>query len=163
MKLSEIQEKYAEKIELFKRISTINDTNLNDEIRQSSALIFKVGLEKTNAEFMMNNAEHLLKLTEARIEKVIRSDGTEKKTESLIKSAVTRNPKVIKAKEDYLSKQYYFNLCVTAYKAVLERSQQISNLCYNYRKELEHNNKHEVKQQQVIKKMRRSQSEKKKV
>jgi hypothetical protein len=137
---SKLKLKYQKMLGRFKVAARIDRNKLSSEMAQNSALLFNVGVSKANAEYDKDKAESRVEVIEARIDKQIRKKASKgrKPSEAQIKTQVARHPDVVAAKDVLAEAKWKFNVCWAAVNSVVQKGDQLSNLAYNYRKELEH-------------------------
>jgi len=135
-----LREKHKTLIQKLEMAVKLDERNMSEEMARNSSLMFQVGLMKADAEFQKDKAENKVKIVEAKIDKQIReaASGKRKPSEQQIKARVIRDPKVIQALEDFFEAKWKFSVCWTASTSIAQKGEQLANLGYNYRKEMEH-------------------------
>jgi hypothetical protein len=124
---------------------------------QLSSSAFYIGVAKADAEYEMDKAKAKLKVTKARIDKRIRElaakSGKRKPTEKVIEQRIVRHPEVCKVADVYAEARWKFNVCWAAMRAISDKGQQLTNMAYNHRKELEFNYKRKIKEKRANEKL----------
>lgn len=129
-------DKYKGTRKKHKLLAKVSRARINKEIAEVAGNLYRVGVEKAKAEHIMDMAEISLKLTKAKKGKKYRNSGS-KKSEAQIKELVDCNKDVIKARKKHADAKYYHSICFSAVTSQTQKGQQITNLAYNYRKELD--------------------------
>lgn len=150
-KALQLKEKHKKLRMKFKGFVQVDKARLNNEMIQIASITYAVGEIKATSEYEMNMAEKNLEVTEAKIDKSIRDkfSGKRKPSEQQIKSMVLRNPKVLAAREAFIEAKWKHNICWAATNAVSQKGNQLTNLAYNYRKELDRGLGGKVKESKV--------------
>lgn len=117
-------------------LTRVSRANINNEISHIAGNLYKVGVEKAKAEHAMDMAEIALKIKKAKAGKKYRNTG-KKKSEAQIKELVDSNKKVVAARKAHADAKYYHSICFSAVTSQTQKGQQITNLAYNYRKEMD--------------------------
>lgn len=143
-----LKEKHKKLRMKFKGFVKVDKSGLNREMIEIASISFAVGEIKATSEYEQDMAEKNLEVTEARIDKSIRDkfSGKRKPSEQQIKNMTIRHPKVIAAREAFIEAKWKHNLCWAATNAVAQKGNQLTNLAYNYRKELDRGVGGKVKQ-----------------
>lgn len=139
-KVEQLRNKHQGLIEKFEGVVRVDERNLSKEMARNSSLMFQVGVMKADAEYAKDRAENKIKVLEAKVDKQIRdqASGKKKPSEQQIKARIARHPKIVQAQEDFLEAKWKFSICWTAATSIAQKGEQLTNLAYNYRKELEH-------------------------
>lgn len=118
----------------------VDESDLSKEMASNSSLMFKIGCMKSDAEYLKDRAENKVKVIEANVDKRIRAraNGGRKPSEDQIKKQIARNNEVKAAQEEYIEAKHKFNICWAAASSIAQKGDQLTNLAYNYRKELEY-------------------------
>lgn len=147
---SKIKKKYKAKVAGFKRQVKINRANLSKDIARNSSYLFSAGLNKSFAEKLRDKAKVNVEVVRAKVrEKIEKSKGDKRLTIPQLESRVSSHPEVIQAEMDLVEAKYAFNVCFSAVESLKEKGQQLTNLAYNYRKEMEHGYVKEAKEKRV--------------
>ena len=131
----------------------INKTDLSGDMRKNPALIYRMGVLKSRAEKSVSRAESNLDIVKAKASRRIRLEKG-KVTEKEISYDLSLNKKVIAANEEWIDSKHVFNMYKSAVKALDDKSTMLTNLSYNYRKELDHNIVKESREERVKEKFR---------
>jgi len=118
----------------------IKRTQLSREMAKIPSFVFMIGVVKAEAEAKKGRAEDRKKIIKAQVEKKIRKralDDGDKLTEADLKARVNASKRVIKARKDLIEKTYDFNVCWAAATSAKTKSDQLTNISMNYRKELD--------------------------
>ena len=119
-----------------KLLARVSRASINKEMSEISGNLYKVGVEKAKAEHAMDMAEIALKVKKAKVGKKIRSTG-KKKSEAKIKELVDSDKKVTAAREGHAEVKGYHSICFSEVTSQTQKRNQITNLGYNYRKEMD--------------------------
>lgn len=136
---NELKLKYKSMRERFKGLVQVDKSRLTKEMTEIASNVFVIGDAKAQAEYDMGMAEKNLEVVEARIDKKLRTkpSGKRKPSEAELKRMVARHSLVIAAHQQFAEAKYKFNVCWAAVNAITQKGTQLSNLAYNYRKELD--------------------------
>ena len=143
-----------EKLRL-KEMMKINKTNLSLDMSRNPSYIFRMGCLKNDAERFYKKTENELKTVESAVYRKLKSKMTGS-TETEIKHRLAGHAQVKIAQENILEAQHMFNMYKVAVKALDDKSTMLTNLAYNYRKELEHNLVKESREKQLMDKAKQS-------
>lgn len=151
MNLEKLKKKYKKKRQKLKSMVKVKRNSLEQELSMNPARLFSAGINKTNAEFIMGKAKANLKSTKARIKlKWSRKTvGGKKLTIPQLDAQVDSDKDVMKAEIQFLEAQYVFSLCETAVHAMKEKGQQLSNIAYNHRAEMNYGHVRESKEHRL--------------
>lgn len=149
--MDDLKAKHQGLLDRFKMFTRVNRENLSKDMARNSSLMFHVGEMKAQAEFAKDKAERKIELAEARADKRIRSkyNGKKKPSEQQIKGMVQLDAEVKAAKDEFIEAKYKHNVCWSAVSSIAEKGNQLTNLAYNYRKELEHGTRSRVKEERA--------------
>ena len=135
--LDEIKEKYKKRVERFNQWSKIDRNNINKEMAQNPYHLHFAGNKKSEADFLLRRAEYKLKRAESRAFKKIKKKS--KITDTSAKLQIPLDKEVIEAQNECLEMLYLSNICTIATRSLVHKGEQITNIAYNYRKELDYN------------------------
>ena len=154
---SELKEKNKRLMDKFDVITKLDKSQLSKEMAQLSSAAFFVGVAKADAEYEMDKAKARLKVTKAKIDKQIRSiankSASKKLTEKVIEQRIVKHPDVCRVADECADAKWKFNVCWAAMRAISDKGQQLTNIAYNHRKELEFNYKRKIKDKRVKEKL----------
>ena len=144
-------------LDKFKLSTKLDKSQLSKEMAQLSSSAFYIGVAKADAEYEMDKAKAKLKVTKARIDKRIREiankAGKRKPTEKVIEQRIVKHPDVCQVASEYAEAKWKFNVCWAAMRAISDKGQQLTNMAYNHRKELEFNYRRKIKDKRAIEKL----------
>lgn len=140
----DLTKKHKTMLEKFNMMTRVDESDLSAQLAKNSSLMFSIGVMKADAEFQKDTAENRVKVMEAKVDKMIRNESKRKPSEEAIKKRIARHPKVIAAQRAYHEAKWKFNVCWTAATSISQKGEQLTNMAYNYRKELEHGVKSRV-------------------
>lgn len=115
----------------------ISKDTMNREMSRIHSQIFSVGLLKAEKERNMNKAKAKMIVMKAKVDKKIRKTASKKPSEREIEKRVACHPSVCRAADEYADAKFEFNVCWAAVNALNAKADQLANISYNYRKELE--------------------------
>ncbi len=145
MEENQLRKKYAGLTKELGVMVKVDQANLSEEMARNSSRMFRINLMKADAEYLKDKAEDTVKVLEARLDKQIRIASVKKKpSEQQIKQRLARSPEICEAREKFFEAKWRFNVCWAAASSIAQKGDQLSNLAYNYRKELEHGFKSRV-------------------
>ncbi len=157
MDVGALRKKHSKLIEQLELVTRVNPSRLSRDMARLSSLIFRIGVMKSDAEFSKDQAENRIGVIEARIDKKIRAkyNGKRKPSEQQIKTMVQAHPLVMEAKDAFIESKWKHSVCWSAASSLVQKGNQLSNLAYNYRKELEQGITGRVKDERAKKKSSR--------
>lgn len=162
-KVFELRKKHKKLREKFSLFTKLDKARLNTEMQRISSMTYSVGETKATAEYEMDMAESRLEVIEAKTDRRIRAKftGKRKPSEQQIKSMVLRHPDVMRAREAFIEAKWKHNLCWAAVKAMDQKGNQLTNMAYNYRKELDRGLGSKVKEDRMKEKGKQYMEERK--
>ena len=132
-------------LEKYNRWVNIDRSNLDEELSGNSSLLFHVGLKKVEAQKEMEKAKKMLSVISAKVDRKERSSG-ERITEKQMDAIKELHPSVRKAHSAYLDAQHTFGIYTVLHISMMDKSTHLTNLAYNYRKEMEYGSKRNINQ-----------------
>jgi len=135
--LEKLKDKYKNRIKRFNQWVKIDRKNINKEMSENPYYLHFAGNKKSEADFLLRRAEYNLKRAESRAFKRIKKKG--KVTDTSAKLQVPLDKEVIEAQNECLEMSYLSNICTIATRSLVHKGEQITNIAYNYRKELDYN------------------------
>ena len=148
MSLIDIKKKYKQRQEKMKVMVKIDKANLNGEMITFSSKMFSLGVKKIEAEYLMDKAKARIEIIKAKAEKKIRN-SPDKQTEKEISAKLVRHPEVMKAHDEYLEAKYLYGIMGIGVTSLSKKSDMLSNLAFNYRKEMDYGYVKESKEKRV--------------
>lgn len=144
-KIIKMKQRHKKLLDRLGLMTKVDKENLTDEMCKNSSRMFTINLLKADAEFIRDNAEDAIKIIEAKIDRKVRVSSDKKLSEQAIKQKIIIHPSVVQARERYAEAKWKCNVCWAAVSSIAQKGEQLSNLGYNYRKELEHGVKDRIK------------------
>jgi len=135
--LSHLKEKYKKRLDKFNQWVKIDKNNLSKEMAENPYYLHFAGNKKSEADFLLRRAEYNLKRAESRAFKRIKK--SEKISDTGAKLKIPLDKEVIEAQNECLEMSYLSNICTIATRSLVHKGEQITNMAYNYRKELDYN------------------------
>lgn len=156
MSVKKLRIKYKKTRTKFKLFIRVDKSNFKYEMTKVADQIFYIGQIKAEAEYELSKAETKLKMAKAKADKKIRLSciGKKKITDKEAEHQVRLNKNVVKAAELYADKKYKLELCWGAFTAITHKSQQLTNMSNNYRKEMDAGIRTKIKAKQAADKMK---------
>lgn len=143
--------------ERFQVFTQIDKGNLSKEMVQLPSVMFQVGVAKAAAEEKMGRAKAKLKVVKAKVYiAIVKREGAKgkrKPSEKTLEHRVAKHPMVCQAADAYETAKKDFNICWAATNALSAKSQMLSNIAFNYRRELEMKVHDKVKEKRVSEKV----------
>ena len=136
--VKKLKEKHKKKINRFKKYTTINLKKLDEELSMNASRLYSAGMNKADAEFIMDKAKAIWKNEKSKSTmkwSKKRIDG-KKLTIPQVTAKVESDTKVLACEMTYLDAKYVFNLCEAAVYGVKEKGQQLANISFNKRAEM---------------------------
>lgn len=127
--------------------SKVTKETLSKEMAQQASRVFWVGEQKANAEYELDRAKSNLKVVKAKVEASIRKRASKKPTEKEIEGRVAKHDLVCKAADLVAEKKRIFNILWAAQNSLNSKGEQMTNMAYNYRKELDAGNRSRVREE----------------
>lgn len=155
--ISKLKEKHKKKIKRFKKMTTLNPKALDEELSRNSSRLNSAGMSKADAEFIMDKAKAIWKREKSKASMKWSKQKVDGKKLNIpqVEAKVGSCLKVMEAEMDYLEAKYVFNLCETAVHSVKEKGQQLANISFNKRAEMNSRNFVKEKEDRVRKKTRK--------
>lgn len=136
-KFTKARDRLLKKLNIKFFSDAITKETMNREMSRIHSQIFSVGLLKAEKERSMNKAKAKLIVMKARVDKKIRKTAKKKPSEKEIEKRVACHPSVCSAADEYADAKFEFNVCWAAVNSLNAKADQLANISYNYRKELE--------------------------
>jgi len=125
--LEKLKSKNNTLLDFFTKATKINRHNLSKNLAENSALMFRIGVIKADAELLMGRAKNKVEVVKSAVDKAIRKSnkGSKKLTEAAIKTRIDRHELVMAATDLYLEAKWKSNICETAAHSIKEKGENL--------------------------------------
>lgn len=155
MDSQEIKKKARKRLESFGVNPEVNTSKLSKELAVHSAHLFQVGEFRSIAEHRHDRAAARLKITKAKVDRMLRKKytGKDKLSEKALEHRVASHPQVCEAAQEQADAKLELNIWWAAFQAMNTKTEMLANISQNRRKEMDANISSRVKKKRAQEKV----------